>query len=165
MNETMSITASTLKPSNILSLAIRQLLNRLTSEHFTSFALYGAGKHTQRFLEEWRILGNSAPSITCILDDHAEGTIHGIPIVPPTACVEYTPETVVISSDTFESHLYRKALGYGLTVPIIRLYADNHLASTQAEEQWVDIPTIKGTVRVTDKCNSACAFCVCQAHR
>ncbi len=78
-----------------------------------TIALFGAGKHTRRCLESIRrALGPT--TVVAIADDAAAQQrmepIGGIPVVAPTDLERIRPSAILVSSDTFEAGLLRRAL-------------------------------------------------------
>jgi glycosyltransferase involved in cell wall biosynthesis len=78
----------------------------------SSVVLFGAGKHTRRRLDAIRIaLGRVR--ITAIADDAASTApatpIDGIPVVAPGELARLRPTIVLVSSDTYEAAMCRRA--------------------------------------------------------
>jgi ubiquinone/menaquinone biosynthesis C-methylase UbiE len=96
---------------------------RCADAGWTSIALYGAGRHTRRYIRQpWRWRG---VRVEAVIDDHAGlGSIDGVPVVCP-AGMPAGIDAVVISSDAHEASLYaRAAETLAGRAPIIRIYGD-----------------------------------------
>lgn len=96
---------------------------RCADAGWTAIALYGAGRHTRRYIRQpWRWRG---VRVEAVIDDHAQpGSIDGVPILRP-ADLPTRVEAVVISSDAHEATLYaRAAETLAGRAPILRIYGD-----------------------------------------
>ncbi|MEL7484390.1 MAG: hypothetical protein AAFN41_08550, partial [Planctomycetota bacterium] len=102
---------------------VDQAAKRCAHAGWTTIALFGAGRHTRRYLRQpWRWRG---VRVAAILDDHPPAdAIDGVPVVTPAAMPEGI-EAVVISSDAHEPSLYRRAMDVlDGRAPVLRIYGD-----------------------------------------
>lgn len=106
----------------------KEAMDRLTAraKHYKwkQIALFGAGLHTQRLMDDWPL---QAPGlqILCILDDKKNGTLlNNVPVVAPADIHKFPIQALVISSDAYENALYEKARGWGLSIPVVRFYTE-----------------------------------------
>ncbi len=102
---------------------VDQAAKRCASAGWTTIALYGAGRHTRRYIRQpWRWRG---VRVAVVLDDRPTvDSIDGVPVVTPA---EIPPgiEAVVISSDAHEPLLYQRALdALEGRAPVLRIYGD-----------------------------------------
>lgn len=100
-------------------------MDLLESRKIRSVALYGAGKHT-RYLLECQGLPDGL-SVAAILDDKPSvESIAGIPVLHSSQSGEVKDcDAVLVSSDTFEIQMIRKALGMGWS-NVIPVYSVEH---------------------------------------
>lgn len=84
-------------------------------------AIYGAGQHTRRLLERHRV---EPFQIQCIVDDHpSSAMLCGIPVVTPAEIERFDLDALVLSSDSIESLLLRRAHQWlPEHIPVISLY-------------------------------------------
>jgi hypothetical protein len=81
--------------------------------------LYGAGQHTQRLLQSRHL---ASYEIAGILDDRASyREVMGIPVFRPAEFRSRHPYATIISSDTLQSQLFKKAKQHALK-SVYRLY-------------------------------------------
>jgi len=124
--------------------AVEKVVQRCTHYGWKAVALYGAGKHSARLLDG--LARRSADiQIKCLLDDHKAGsTLADIPVVTPSEWRRFGIQAIVISSDSLESTLYRKAQSLQPNIPIIRLYATDWPSVTpkinKLLEDIIDLP-------------------------
>ena len=94
---------------------------RLRRDGVKSIMLYGAGEHTQFLLASKTVPSDF--SIVAILDDaKAGGTLDGLPILHPSEADAHPYDAVVISCDSQEETLFRRAIQLGLH-PVYTLYS------------------------------------------
>jgi glycosyltransferase involved in cell wall biosynthesis len=74
--------------------------------------LFGAGKHTQRRIDELRRGIQPHARIIAVCDDRAPHCqpIAGLPILAPSQLRELGPDVMLVSSDTYEAALFRRAV-------------------------------------------------------
>ncbi len=102
---------------------VDQAARRCADAGWTTIALYAAGAHTRRYLcQPWRWRGIR---VAAVLDDRPPvASIDGVPVVRP----EDLPagiDAVVVSSDTNEPVIYRRALdAIDGRAPVLRIYGD-----------------------------------------
>lgn len=95
------------------------LIERLKADGISNIVLYGAGTHTERILQSGCLSGIN---ITAILDDNPRvSSLHGIPVLIPDAISLEKDTAVVISSDTKQDIIRRRAVETGLN-PFYCLY-------------------------------------------
>lgn len=103
---------------------VQERVARLFAEHNRPWVIYGAGAHTRWLLgilpEELRT------HIFCLADDApAAESIVGIPVLDPSDLDRSTRFAVLVSSDSVEDALYRRALlRFPPQTPVYRLYAN-----------------------------------------
>jgi glycosyltransferase involved in cell wall biosynthesis len=103
-----------------LMIACHRIARRLKDDGIEQIVLYGAGQHTQRLLQSRHL---ATCEIVGILDDHATvEDIMGIPVWRPAAFRTQPRCATIISSDTLQGRLFRKAKQHGLT-PVYCLYS------------------------------------------
>ena len=75
-------------------------------------SLDGAGKHTQRRIDELRRSIQPRARIIAICDDRAPHClpVAGLPIIASVELRELRPDVVLVSSDTYEAALFRRAV-------------------------------------------------------
>ena len=118
--------------------ALDRLALRVKHYKWNQIALFGAGQHTQRFLDDLpvRVPGLR---VLCILDDQkAGGTLANIPIVSPSEWKRFPVQAVVISSDAHEERLYQKMRAMNPLIPIVRFYADTWPGTNAATNGVLD---------------------------
>ena len=126
-------------PQYNLSSALAQLCWRASDCHWNTIVLYGAGKHTQRFLDSLKMLRNCPLRVTGIVDDHHAGEqIDGLTIVAPSEIRSIKADALVISSDTFEETMLQKALQLNPPMPVYALYKEDKPSSDPARNQLVE---------------------------
>ena len=96
------------------------LLTRLRARGLRRFALFGAGLHTRKLLAT--LMMPEGMDLVCILDDAPQtDAIAGVPVLKPGSAVSSTIQAIVVSSDSVEEKLYRRALQLNLA-PVFTLY-------------------------------------------
>lgn len=91
-------------------------------EEHQTFAIYGAGRHTERLLEH----ASARRRPECIVDDRASGprALGTIPIVPPAELDARPPHTVILSSTRFENEMWERTQAWRERgIRVVRLYA------------------------------------------
>lgn len=118
----------------VLDPALRRLRDRLALQPMgCRVILFGAGKHTRRRLPELRAtIGDHAVLIAACdhLADQCE-PIPGLAIEPVARLSALQPDIVLVSSDTYESAMYRRAIAVAPRDAVVwRLYdpANEHVA-------------------------------------
>lgn len=120
MSETSQLSESYLE---VYNKAVSRLISLCEDNKWIRLALYGAGRHSKRVIESLR---DAAPhvKVLCLLDDNAPTSqVVGIPTIRPTELPSFNVQVLVISSDVWESALYRKACGFHMDIPVLRMYA------------------------------------------
>ena len=103
-----------------LSDALDSLASELQQTRIHQVALYGAGKHTQKLLSR-----TALPSfeLKAILDDSpSHHTMNGIPVYSSSRKDLPQIDAIIVSSDTFEEVLYRRACDLFPNTPVYKLY-------------------------------------------
>jgi hypothetical protein len=74
--------------------------------------LFGAGKHTRRCLHAIRRAMGKRTRLVAICDDAADrcAPIAALPVIAPQDLGRLRPDLLIVSSDTYESALYRRAV-------------------------------------------------------
>jgi len=77
----------------------------------STIAIFGAGKHTRRWLHVLRHAAGKRVSLAMIVDDAAiDGQcIDGVPVVCTSRLLAANPDVVIVSSDSYEAALFRRA--------------------------------------------------------
>jgi len=102
-----------------LTSALDRILSVMATNSIRHIALYGAGQHTQKLLHYFPI---DSVKILAILDDSPKITdIDGIPVVKASSFVSTEVDAILISSDAFETTLYKRAQEL-FKLPVYRLY-------------------------------------------
>jgi len=71
--------------------------------------LFGAGRHTRRRLDAIRAALGPARLVAIADDAGPMPSIDGVEIIPPSAIAAIRPAVVLVSSDTYEAAMYRRA--------------------------------------------------------
>ena len=106
---------------------VERLIERLAPcRGIRRFALYGAGRHTQKIVPYLPRLSDRGIEVKLILDDDEarQGTrIAGLAVVAPVEALAFELEGVVLSSDAMESRLWEKSRPLRAAgLPVYRLY-------------------------------------------
>jgi len=105
---------------DLLNKGIHNLMGKLSQVAALRVALYGGGLHSERLLQSDAF---SHLQVVCVLDDFANDSyLMGIPVVSPARCAEYSPDVIVVSSDTIEGKLFDKAVGFSPNLPVLTMY-------------------------------------------
>ncbi|MDP8222098.1 MAG: radical SAM protein [Candidatus Lernaella stagnicola] len=117
--------------------ALQPVLARAAEEGWRQVALYGAGLHTQRVLEE---VDFGALNVAAIIEDNETRwgeSLCGVPIISPADALAMQLDAVILSSDRFESILEKKAAPLQQAgVPVLRLYGQH--APSEAVDALID---------------------------
>ena len=96
-------------------------LKALADQGVARVAVYGAGRHTWDLI---RTLNDAPVEIVGIVDDRAEGSLAGWPVLGPESAEALGAQAVVLSSDTHEEQMWqRRAVFEDRGIRVIRLYA------------------------------------------
>lgn len=89
---------------------------------FRTIAVFGAGEHTRWLLDVVRRL--PGPEVQLLIDDRAETIkeVGGIPVLRPEAALARRFDAIVVSSDSVEEQLARRAGELFPGRPVVRLY-------------------------------------------
>lgn len=91
-----------------------------------TFAIYGAGRHTERLLE----LAMTRRRPEYIIDDRANGprALGTIPIISPAFAEQQPPHTVILSSTRFENEMWERTAPWRQRgIRVVRFYAPNQV--------------------------------------
>ncbi len=87
-------------------------------------AIYGAGKHTERFLATFRNLAEPRHRVVGILDDSPRAeSFAGVPILQTMAWQQLQADVIVLSSDAHEEAMYLKFGEIAPQMAIWRIYS------------------------------------------
>jgi glycosyltransferase involved in cell wall biosynthesis len=104
-------------------------LKSLADKGVQRVAIYGAGQHTW---DVARTLHDAPVDICGILDDRAEGSLAGWPVLPPESADALGAQAVVLSSDLHEERMWQnRAVFRSQGIPVVRLYGSGTVATTR----------------------------------
>ncbi len=96
----------------LLDADLRSLRRRLKSHGaMPRIVLFGAGKHTQRRLNDLRCAIRGRATIVGVCDDHSSGCrlLDALPICRPMDLPSLRPDIILVSSDTYERAMHGRA--------------------------------------------------------
>jgi glycosyltransferase involved in cell wall biosynthesis len=103
---------------------LRRRLQTLPSG--SRIVIFGGGKHTRRVLHTIQLVVGRRSQIIAVCDDRAARLTplaNQIPLIDPDTMVRMRPDVVLVSSDTYERTLFRRAkLLVGTEVPVWCVY-------------------------------------------
>ncbi len=102
----------------------QRLGRRSAQQRQSRVAIYGTGRHTERFLNTFRVLLEPRHRIVGFLDDQPRGDRYGgLPLAQTEAWHTLTPDVILISSDAYEEVMHAKIAAFcPPNVDIWRLY-------------------------------------------
>lgn len=102
---------------------IQLLNNELNNMGNKRIAIYGAGEHTERMMEDTVLLNKN---IVAIIDSKIFGrSFNGLRIISPSELSKYEPEIVIVSSFTFQEEIVRFLLeDMNYKGEIMRIYSE-----------------------------------------
>lgn len=137
------------KVEKLQAALVRSVARRLSERGLKRVALFGAGRHTRRFLvEPWR---GEGVSVVAVLDDRPSATsLEGLPVCRPEE-FGLPVEAVVVSSDAHESGMMermgevRAVEGSVLSgVPVFTIYSGAELAGEGLHRGAGEVRTVAG---------------------
>ena len=89
--------------------AFQRLAKRSIQQPQSRVAIYGTGRHTERFLNTFRVLLEPRHRIVGFLDDQSRGDAYGgLPLMQTEAWRTLNPDIILISSDAYEEAMHAK---------------------------------------------------------
>lgn len=113
-------------PNDLTIGAAAQRLLSLADMAVRRIALYGSGSHTRVLLEHLKL---SPLEVCCVVDDNpGKVMMEGVPVITPARWGAFGADALVVSSQTYEDLLARRAEQWlPKEVPIVRLYTGSSL--------------------------------------
>ena len=112
-------------------------LKSLADKGVQRVAIYGAGQHTWDVL---RTLHDAPVEIRGILDDRAEGSLAGWPVLGPESADALGAQAVVLSSDLHEDRMWQnRAVFESQGIPVVRLYGSGAVTATRPSREIKEV--------------------------
>lgn len=133
----------------VLDPALRRLRSRL--DHHAPrprIVLFGAGKHTRRRLQDLHTAIRNRGDIIAACDDHHAqcAPIPGLSIEPTRALDALRPDIVLVSSDTYERAMYRRARAVATACAAVWCLYDLAIEQSAGEDSDESTPAIKADI-------------------
>jgi ubiquinone/menaquinone biosynthesis C-methylase UbiE len=126
-------------PGGTQEMLWQRAVDKLRKDGKKRVALYGAGRHSLRFLGKWS--KSKDPAFVLLLDDNTKGceSKFGLPLRCPADLTTADADAVLCSSDGFEENLYKAAAPLAdRGIPIYRIYHEVLNAESSLDEAGND---------------------------